>query len=90
MDSAIFIQNQNAINIEIEEVKKKRNNLLDNNGFETQIKGTERLLEIIKCNPEIMDCYDENLFINTVDNVLIGDGEITFHLINHLELTERR
>lgn len=90
IDSAVFIEKQNAINIQISEIKKKRNILLENNGFETQIKGTERLLEIIKYNPEIMDEYDKNLFVNTVDKVLIEKEEITFRLKNHLELTERR
>jgi DNA invertase Pin-like site-specific DNA recombinase len=89
MDSAVFIQQQNTLNIEIEETKKKRNSLLDSNGFEKEILGTERLLEIIKYNPEVMDGYDENLFINTVDKVLIGnDGSITFRLINNLKLTD--
>lgn len=89
LDSAVFIQKQNALNVEIEEIKKKRNSLLDNNGFETEIVGTERLLEIIKYNPEIMEAYDENLFLHTVNKVLIGSrGEITFRLINNLELTE--
>lgn len=89
MDSALFIQKQNELNIEIEETKKKRNGLLDSNGFENEIEGTVRLLEIIKYNPEIMDAYDENLFIHTVDQVLIGQsGAITFKLINGLKLTE--
>ncbi|MGB4658426.1 MAG: zinc ribbon domain-containing protein, partial [Mobilitalea sp.] len=89
MDSALFIEKQTALNIEMEETKKRRNGLLGNNGFEHEIASTERLLELIKCNPEIMDAYDENLFINTVDKVLIGlDRAITFRLINGLELSE--
>jgi hypothetical protein len=90
MDSALFIQKQNALNIEIEETKKKRNGLLDSNGFEKEIEGTIRLLEIIKYNPEIMDTYDENLLAHTVDQVIIGQNKtITFKLINGLKLTER-
>lgn len=89
IDSALFIQKQNAINIEIEETKKSRNNLLRSNGFENEIKGTERLIEIIKYNPEIMDQYEENLFENTVDRILINqNGTITFKLINGLGLVE--
>ena len=89
MDSALFIQKQNALNIEIEEIKKRRNSFLDSNGFENEIKGTIRILEIIKYNPEIMDTYDENLFIHTVNQVFVGQSaEITFKLINGLKLTE--
>lgn len=90
MDSALFIQKQNALNIEIEETKKKRNGLLDSNGFDKEIEETIRLLEIIKYNSEIMDTYDENLLAHTVDQVLVGQsGTITFKLINGLKLTER-
>lgn len=54
-----------------------------------QIAGTERLLEIIKYNPEIMDAYDADLLSNTVDKVIIrAQKEITYKLINGLELTE--
>lgn len=89
MDSALFIQKQNALNIEIEEVKKKRNSLLDSNEFEKEIEGTKRLLEIIRYNPELIDVYDENLLIHTTDQVLIEQNDIiTFKLINGLELTE--
>jgi hypothetical protein len=36
-----------------------------------------------------MEYYDENLFVQAVDKVIIGKGfEITFRLINTLELTE--
>ncbi len=89
IDSAVFIERQNALTVEIEANKKKRNQLLDSNGFEKEIEGTLRLLEIIKYNPEIMEDYDENLFIHTVDKIIIGkDYEITFRLINKLEPTE--
>jgi hypothetical protein len=90
MDSALFIQKQNELNIEIEETKKKRNGFLDSNGFEKEIEGTIRLLEIIKYNPEIMDSYDESLLTHTVDQVIIiGQNKtITFKLINGLKLTE--
>ena len=88
IDPAIFIERQNALTIEIEETKKKRNQLLVNNGFEKEIEGTLRLIEIIRCNPEILEDYDENLFIETVDKIFIGKNpEIAFRLINTLELT---
>lgn len=89
IDSAVFIERQNVLTIELKETKKRRNQLLDSNGFEKEIEGTSRLLDIIRCNPEILEYYDENLFIDTVDKIIIGkDSEITFRLINALELTE--
>lgn len=89
IDSAIFMEKQNALNIQIEEYKKRRNALLDENGFEKEIEGTNRLLQLIRYNPIIMEEYQEELFIHTVDKVFIGkNGDITFRLINNLELTE--
>lgn len=89
IDSAIFMEKQNTLNIQIEEYKKRRNVLLDDNGFEKEIEGTNRLLQLIRYNPVIMEEYQEELFIHTIDKVLIGkDGDITFRLINNLELTE--
>lgn len=89
IDSAIFIEKQNTINIQIMEYEKRRNALLDDNGFEKEIEGTNRLLQLIRYNPMIMEEYQEELFIHTVDKVLIGkDDDITFRLINNLDLTE--
>lgn len=89
IDSAIFIERQNALTVELEAIKKMRNRCLDDNGYEKEITGTVRLLEIIRYNPEIMEEYDENLFLHTVENIIIGENqEITFKLINSLELTE--
>ena len=89
IDSAVFIERQNALTVEVDAIKKKRNYLLDNNGFEKEIEGSLRILDIIKCNQVIVEDYDENLFTHTVDKIIIGeDYEITFRLINKLELTE--
>ena len=89
IDSAIFIERQNALTVEIEATKKRRNQLLDNNGFEKEIEGTLRLLDLIKYSSEVMEEYDENIFIHTVEKIIIGkDYKVTFKLINNLELTE--
>lgn len=89
IDSAVFIERQNALTVEVDAIKKKRNHLLDNNGFEKEIEGTLRILDIIKCNPKIVEDYDENLLTHTVDKIIMGENyEITFRLINNLELTE--
>jgi len=89
IDSAVFIERQNALTIELEAIKKKRNQALDDNGYEKEITGTIKLLEIIKYKPEIIKEYDVDLFIETVDKIIIGENkEVTFRLINNLELTE--
>ncbi len=89
IDPAVFIERQNALTLELAAAKKKRSQLLDNNGFEQEIAGTELLLERIKNNPDVIEEYREDLFLQTTDKVIIQkNGQITFLLINQLELSE--
>lgn len=89
IDPAIFIERQNALTIEVEETKKRRNYLLDNSGFEDEIEATLKLIDVITTKNSIIEDYDESLFLSIVDKIIIGkDHEISFKLINSLELTE--
>jgi len=89
IDPAVFIERQNTLNIELAAVKKKRRQLLDNNGFDREIAGTEQLLELIKNNPDVIEEYREDLFLQVIDKVIIQkNGQIIFRLINRLELSE--
>jgi DNA invertase Pin-like site-specific DNA recombinase len=88
MDPAAFIERQNTITLELAAAKKKRNQLMDRNGFEQEITGTELLLDLIKDNLGIIEEYNEELFLQAVENVIIKGDRITFRLINKLELTE--
>jgi hypothetical protein len=91
IDPAVFIERQNALTIELAAVKKKRSQLLDSNGFDQEITGTEQLLELIRNNPHIIEEYREDLFLQAVDKVIVqNNGQITFRLINRLELSEPR
>lgn len=88
MDPAVFIERQNALKLGLEATKKKRNQLLDCNGFEPQITQTEWLICLIRDNPEITEEYCDDLFSQAVEKVTVQNGRITFHLINELDLTE--
>ena len=88
MDPAVFIERQNTLKLELEAAKKKRNQLLDCNGFEPQITQTERLISLIRDNHDIIEEYRDDLFSQAVETVTVQNGQITFHLINQLELTE--
>lgn len=91
IDPAVFIERQNALTIELAAVKKKRSQLLDSNGFDREIAGTEQLLELIRNNPHVIEEYREDLFLQTIDKVIVQkNGQITFRLINRLELSEPR
>lgn len=89
MDSAIFMQEQMTLEIELQEYRKKRDGLLEANRHQKEINGTMRLLQIIRYNPSPLDDYQEELLSATVDKIIIGpSGEITFRLINGLHLKE--
>lgn len=89
IDPAVFIERQNSLTIELAAVKKKRSQLLDNNGFDIEIAGTEHLLELIRNNSHVIEEYREDLFLQAVDKVIVQkNGQITFWLINRLELPE--
>lgn len=89
IDPAVFIERQNALTIELVAVKKKRGQLLDNNGFDIEIAGTEHLMELIINNPHVIEEYREDLFLQAIDKVIVQkNGQITFQLINRLELSE--
>jgi len=89
IDPAVFIERQNALTIELVAVKKKRGQLLDNNGFDIEIAGTEHLMELIINYPHVIEEYREDLFLQAIDKVIVQkNGQITFQLINRLELSE--
>lgn len=89
LDSAVFIERNNLLTLELEAVKKKRNQLLDSSGFEREITQTEALLELIRSHPEIQEEYNEELFLQTVDQIIVNKNHvITFRLKNGLELME--
>lgn len=88
IDSAVFIERQNKLMLELDAERKKRNRLLDTNGFDREIAGTVLLLELIRNNQGILEEYRIDLFLQTVDKISILNNRILFRLINGLELTE--
>lgn len=89
IDHAVFIERQNALTKELAATKKKRSQLLDNNGFDREIAGTEQLMELIRNNPHVIEEYREDLFLQAIEKVIIqNNGQIAFRLINLLELSE--
>ena len=89
LDPAIFIEKQTALQIELDAMRKKRKGLLDDSGFETEIFYTEQLIGLLESNPGIQDTYREDLFLGTVDQIIIKEGKIvTFRLKNKLEFSE--
>lgn len=88
IDSAIFIEKQTALQVEMDAMRKRRKVMLDESGFETEIFNTERLIGLFEQYPEIQDNYSEELFLQSVDQIIIEGMTVTFRLINKLEFSE--
>lgn len=89
LDSAIFIEKQTALQVELDAMRRKRKVLLDSSGYETEIFNTEQLIKLFESHPRIQDTYCEDLFLQSVDQIIIKEGKtVTFCLKNNLELSE--
>lgn len=89
LNSAIFIEKQTALQIELDAMRKKRKALLDESGFESEIFYTEQLIGLLESHPGIQDTYREDLFLQSVEQIIIKEGKtVTFRLKNKLELSE--
>ncbi|MFI3228146.1 MAG: recombinase family protein [Clostridia bacterium] len=90
LDSALFIQKTDDINAEIKRLKKHKTILLKARDSNEIIEKTNELIEIIDKSPEYITDMDEDIFIEIIKNISVGDDKtIKFHLINELKLTER-
>lgn len=89
LDSAIFIEKQTTLQIELDAMRRKRKALLDDSGYEMEIFNTEQLIKLFERHLGIQDTYSEELFLQSVDQIIIKDEKnIVFRLKNKLELSE--
>lgn len=89
LDSAIFIEKQTVLQVELDVMRKKRKKMLENSGFESETFYTEHLIKLFESHPGIQDTYREDLFLQSVEQIIIKEGKtVTFRLKNKLELSE--
>lgn len=89
LDPAIFIEKQTVLQVEMDALRKNRQILLEGSGYENEIFYTEQLIELFEIHPGIQDRYREDLFLQSVEQIIIKEKKrVTFRLKNKLELTE--
>lgn len=89
MDSAIFIEKQNTLAVELEAIRRNRNRLLESTGFAFEIAQTEHLLALCRSQRDILTKYSDSLFMQSVQEIIVYENHrIAFRLKNKLELTE--
>lgn len=88
VDPDIFISRRDALAKQLRAVKLEKERLLKSEENPT-ISQTRFLLETLEAAPEFLDTFDEELFREIVDKIIVESNErLRFRLINGLELTE--
>ena len=88
VDPDIFISRRDALAEQLRAVNLEKERLLESEENPT-IAQTRVLLETLEAAPEFLDTFDEELFREIVDKIIVESNErLRFRLINGLELTE--
>lgn len=88
VDPDIFISRRDALAEQLRAVKLEKERLLESEENQT-IRQTQLLLETLESSPDFLDTFDEELFRELVEEIIVESNErLRFRLINGLELTE--
>ena len=88
VDPDFFISRRDALAEQLRAVKLEKERLLESEENPT-IFQTRVLLETLEAAPEFLDTFDEELFREIVDKIIVESNErLRFRLISGLELTE--
>lgn len=88
VDPDIFISKSNELSKKLRELKLKKEALL-NSESDDCIAQTRQLIDIINDAPEFIDEFDDELFSELVDKIILeSNTSLVFRLKNRLELRE--
>ena len=88
VDPDIFISRSNQLAEQRREAKLKKFRILRSEDDQT-VQRTQELLDILEDGPDLLMTFDEALFSELVETIIIQDNStIRFRLINGLELPE--
>lgn len=91
MDSVLFMEKRNEIEMKIAEAKHQRNLIRNNSQWKKEILKTEEIIGLINESKNLLQKFNEELFDLTVETIVIEkEQHITFCLHNGMKLTERR
>lgn len=89
MGSAVFIEQRNLIDMEMEKACHRQQLLKEQTVFEQEIAQTEYLLTAFRNRPAIIEEFDEELFLMIIKQVIVYPAQrLGFCLKNGLELEE--
>lgn len=88
VDSDVFISMSNQLAEQLRSAKQRKQMLQDQEEDQT-IAQTECLIEVLAAGPEFLDTFDEELFCELIDKIIVDSNtKIRFRLKNGLELPE--
>lgn len=88
VDSDIFISKSNQLAEQLRNAKQQKERILQQED-RSILDSTEQLLETIEAGPEVLEAFDEELFRELIDKIIVESNvKIRFRLKNGLELPE--
>ena len=88
IDPDFFISQSNGLAEQLRAAKQEKERMLDATGDKT-ISQTRELMEILENGPDFLDTFDEVLFSELVEQIVIESNEtLRFRLFNGLEVQE--
>lgn len=89
VDPDIFISRGNLLAERRRELKLQKGRILRSEEDHT-IQQTQDLLDVLESGPDWLDDFDEQLFSDLVEKIVVVDNEkLCFRLLNGLEVTEK-
>lgn len=89
VDPDIFISRSNLLTERRRELKLQKERILQSEENHT-IQQTQDLLDVLESGPDWLDDFDEQLFSDMVEKIVVVDNEtLCFRLLNGLEVTEK-
>ena len=89
VDPDIFISRSNQLAERRRELKLQKERILRSEEDHT-IQQTQDLLDVLESGPDWLDDFDEQLFSDMVEKIVVVDNEkLCFRLLNGLEVTEK-
>ena len=88
VDPDIFISKSNQLAEQLRNAKQQKERILQQEDHSI-LDSTEQLLETIEAGPEVLEAFDEELFCELIDKIIVeSNARIRFRLKNGLELPE--
>lgn len=88
VDSDVFISKSNQLAEQLRVARREKEKILQQREDDT-LRKTREVMDILDCGPDFLDSFDEELFLELIDKVIVESGpQIRFCLINGLELPE--